>query len=159
MANFKRSLPAFLLAPFIGMLTGCAETDTEIFFASVPTHDNENFAYTDIHQLSLTLSGVTKEIDETGFNPILKCKLHLENTRHGPWPQAWVAFNISVLAFNSEVSSLKRAGVLQGHAMDIEFQIDLPKFGIKSSDIAISIQPVAWMPSFPLNIIDNETAQ
>ena len=138
---------------------GCTENNTETFFADVPNVANENFAYSDIHQLSLTLSDVVKDIDESGFSPILKCKFHLENNQHGPWPQAWVAFNISVLVLDSEISSIKRAGILQGHAMDIEFQIDLPKFGIKSDDITISIQPVAWMPSFPLNIIDSKTTQ
>ena len=159
MANFKQSLPTCVFASFFGTLMGCTENDTETFFADVPNVANENFAYSDIHQLSLTLSDVAKDIDESGFSPILKCKFHLENNQHGPWPQAWVAFNISVLVLDSEVSSIKRAGILQGHAMDIEFQIDLPKFGIKSDDITISIQPVAWMPSFPLNIIDNETTQ
>lgn len=159
MANFKQNFPTYLLASLLGALSGCSETNTESFFAHVPNSANENFAYSDIHQLSLTLSDVTKDIDETGFSPILRCKLHLENAQHGPWPQAWVAFNISVLALDSEISSIKRAGILQDHAMDIQFQIDLPKFGIKPADITISIQPVAWMPSFPLNIIDNEAVQ
>lgn len=159
MANFKQNLPTYLLVSLLGALIGCSETNTETFFTHVPSTANEDFAYSDIHQLSLTRSDVTKEIDETGFSPILKCKFHLENNQHGPWPKAWVAFNISVLALGSEVSSIKRAGILQGHAMDIEFQINLPKFGIKPDDIVINIQPIAWMPSFPLNIVDHEAVQ
>jgi hypothetical protein len=152
MANFKRLLLILTTA-----LLGCSENDETEFFANIPEKERQQFAYQDIHQLSLTLSKLTKDIDETGFSPILKCAFHLEDNQHGPWPQAWVAFNISVLVSNVEITSIKRAGVLQGHSMDIQFQHELPKFGVKPENIKINIKPIAWMPSYPLIIINNET--
>jgi hypothetical protein len=147
MANFK----LFLFLPVVFIL-GCSE-QVPHFFSDMTLNDTKNFKYQDVHQLSLTLSNLTKKIDETGFSPVLKCAFHLENTKHGPWGQAWVAFNISVLVDNKEVIAINRADVLQNHIIDIEFQHELPKFGVKLKDIKIKIQPIAWMPSYPLNII------
>lgn len=151
MANFKQ----LILTPFVALL-GCNDHNDAYFFSSMPLQEKQPFVYQDIHKLALTLSNLTKEIDESGFSPVLKCKFHLENTLHGPWPQAWVAFDISVLVSNTEITSIKRAGVLQGYSMDIEFQQNLPKFGVKPADITINITPIAWMPSYPLIILDSE---
>lgn len=147
MANFK----LILCLPLV-LILGCRE-QTPHFFSDITLDEKNKFAYLEAHQLSLTLSKLTKEIDESGFNPILNTAFHLEDEQHGPWAQAWVAFNISILVAGKEIVAIKRAGVLQDHSMDINVQQTLPKFGIKPSDVQIQIQPIAWMPSYPLNIL------
>jgi hypothetical protein len=147
MANFK--LVTYLSLFF---LFGCNEQSPH-FFSDIALDDKNKFAYHEAHQLSLTLSKLTKRIDESGFSPILHSQFHLEDEQHGPWAQAWVAFNISIKVSGKEVVAIKRAGVLQNHSMDIKVQQELPKFGIKPDQVQIQIQPIAWMPSYPLNII------
>lgn len=132
--------------------TGCTDTSLPHFFSEISMDADNKIHYQDIHRLSLSLVTLKKNIDETGFNPILNCYLRLENAQKGPWNQAWVAFNINVFVNKHKVASIKRAGILQHHAMEVEIQQQLPKFGLKSKDIKIEITPIAWMPSYPLEI-------
>ncbi|NVK37674.1 MAG: hypothetical protein HWE18_07105 [Gammaproteobacteria bacterium] len=148
MANSK-----FILAGVSYLLTtGCSEPSLPHFFSDIGTDRDNKIQYQDIHRLSLSLVTLKKTIDETGFNPVLNCYLRLENENQGPWNQAWVAFNINVFVSKHKVASIKRAGILQNHAMEVDIQQDLPRFGLKSKDIKIEITPVAWMPSYPLQI-------
>ena len=150
MANFK----PFMLLPVLALL-GCDEQRPH-FFSDIALDEKNKFAYHEAHQLSLTLSELTKKIDESGFSPMLHTEFHLEDEQHGHWAQAWVAFNISIKVSEQEIVSIQRAGVLQNHSMDIKVQQELPKFGIKPEHIQIHIQPIAWMPSYPLNILVND---
>lgn len=150
MVNFK----PLLLLPAL-LILGCYD-DASDFFSDISFDEKKNIEYQNIHQLSLSLSKLTKTIDESGFSPVLKCQFHLENTLHGPWPQAWVAFNIGIFVGDQKVTAIKRAGVLQDHYMDIQFQQELPRFGIDIDKVKINITPIAWMPSYPLNIVTND---
>lgn len=132
--------------------TGCLDTSLPHFFSDISLDSDNKIQYQDVHRLSLSLVALKKNIDESGFNPILNCYLRLENARKGPWNQAWVAFNISVFVNKHKVASIKRAGILQNHAMEVDIQQQLPKFGLNAKEIKIEITPIAWMPSYPLEI-------
>ena len=154
MANFKYGL-------FIGLslvLTGCQDDSPSSFFNNLALNTEQKIEYQDIHRLSLVLSDLEKKIDESGFSPTLKCQFQLKDTLNGMWQQAWIAFRVSIVIAKKEIASIKRAGVMEGHTMEIQFQHELPKFGYKPSDIEIIVHPIAWMPSFPLTITSDDNA-
>jgi len=148
MANFK----LYLYAPLLALLLGCIEQEENQFFLDLSSDETKQFHYRDIHNVTLTLSDIEKSIDETGFSPIFKGAFSLENQQYGPFESAWVAFTINILLNHKEIASIQRAGVLQNHKMDVQFQLDLPKFGVAPEKVKIDITPIAWMPSYPLFI-------
>jgi len=150
MDNFKRVLTAALI---FASLTGCSDNNQTDAFFKISVTDQQTVHYRDVHHLTLTISDITKAIDESAFNPVFKCHFQLENINHGPWDQAWVAFNISLQIGSKIIASIKRAGVLQNHIMDIHIQHNLPNFGYDIDDVEVKVTPIAWMPSYPL-IID-----
>ena len=119
---------------------------------------SQKIEYQDIHQLNLSITNLDNQIDESGFSPVLKSRFRLNNKNGGPWPQAWVAFNINISIKGKKVVSIAKADVMQEHSLHIEFEQNLPKFGIKTDDLTIKITPVAWMPTFPLQIQSQESA-
>ncbi|GAA6135284.1 hypothetical protein NBRC116188_20740 [Oceaniserpentilla sp. 4NH20-0058] len=143
----------FVLIPF---LFGCIEQEEDQFFTGSASDVEKRFHYRDIHNITLSLSQLNKVIDETGFAPIFKGQFSLENTQQGPFEKAWVAFTINILVANKIIASIQRAGVLQDHKMDVQFQHNLPKFGLSEEQVTIKVTPVAWMPSYPLSISRDE---
>ena len=119
------------------------------FFSSIQNKDN-HIEYQGVHQMSLNVTALNKLIDESGFAPILKCELLLENLKQGPWPQAWVAFNINIYVKGQKLAT--KAGALDSHQLMVIFDQNLPKFGLKEEDLSINVDPIAWMPTYPLNI-------
>lgn len=110
--------------------------------------------YHDVHQLKLEIMELTTVIDESGFSPKLKGTLRLENTKRGPWPQAWVALHIDIMLKNEPLAELTKADVIENHHMDIFFEQELPRFGISKERIRVQVRPIAWMPTYPLVVED-----
>ena len=148
MANFK-TLISLLGCLF---LIGCSDQEENQFFLDLSADGTQQFHYRNIHDMTLTLSKIQKSIDESGFSPVLKGKFSIENTQRGPFEQAWVAFTVNIIIGDQEIASLQRAGILQEHQMDVQFQHNLPKFGLHPEAIKIRVTPIAWMPSYPLFI-------
>ncbi len=155
MPNFKVLLNGF----FSLLLVGCLDLPKEEFFSSTTLNQKSHeVEYQAIHKLNLAISELVKEVDESGFSPKLKSQFKLNNLSGGPWPQAWVAFNIEVHLKGKQLASISKANVLQNHSLVISFEQHLPKFGIGQEDLDIRVTPVAWMPTFPLQIMPNEAA-
>lgn len=149
MRNFK----LLALPILVFLLAGCQEESH--FFVSIKEQENR-INYSDVHTMNLNVTALNKFVDETGFAPILKCELLLENLKHGPWPQAWVAFDIHIYVKGEKLSTITRAGALENHQLMVVFDQNMPKFGLAESEIAINIEPIAWMPTYPLEIDSNE---
>ena len=152
MRNFKHAW--LLLAPLL--LSGCS--DNAHFFNSIE-NNSDGIHYSDTHQMNLHVTTFNKVIDESGFAPVLKCELLIENLKKGPWPQAWVAFNIDIYVKKQKLATLTKAGALESHQLIVFFDQNLPKFGYTLEDLDIDIQPISWMPTYPLSIETHETAQ
>ncbi len=154
MPNFKYvSLILFTLS-----ISACFNFSNEEFFnTSHVNEDSRQIEYQDIHRLNLSITDLNNHIDESGFAPILKSQFILNNKSDGPWPQAWVAFNINIFIKKQKLASIAKADVMQEHSLHIKFEQSLPKFGIKPEDLTIKISPIAWMPTFPLNILPLKT--
>ncbi len=148
MRNFRFPICAgFVFA----LTTGCSEQTG--FFSDIDNQDVQ-IQYHDGHQLQLDIVELSTVIDEGGFSPKLKGTLRLENLKQGPWPHAWVALHIDIHLDQQPLAEISRAAVIENHHMDIYFEQELPRFGIKKDKIAIQVHPVGWMPTFPL-IINN----
>ncbi len=155
MPNFKVLLNGCLSL----LLVGCLDLPKEEFFSSTTVNQKSHeVEYQAIHKLNLAITELVKEVDETGFSPKLKSQFKLNNLNGGPWPQAWVAFNIEVHFKGKQLASISKANVLQNHSLVISFEQHLPKFGIGQEDIDIRVSPVAWMPTFPLQIMTDEAS-
>lgn len=148
MANFKHACVIITSL----LLIGCFNHEENQFFLDLDPDGSKRFHYRDIHTMSLTLSKLETSVNETGFNPILTGRFTLENTQKSPFHSAWVAFTINLLIADKTVATFQKAGVLKQHKINVEFQHNLPSFGIKPEQIKIDITPVAWMPSYPLSI-------
>ncbi len=139
------------------ILTACLDSSQGQFFSTRLSDDTQKFEYQDIHQLKLAISELVKEVDESGFSPILKTHFTLKDLSNGPWPQAWVAFNIKIYVKDEELALISKANVMQDHRLTVSFEQHLPKFGIRQDDLKIQVMPVAWMPTFPLHIMSDST--
>lgn len=152
MRNFKRGL--FGVSASL-LLIGCGESG--YFYSDLELNDSTSQVhYHDVHQLKLEVLELTTAIDETGFSPKLKGTLRLENTKRGPWPQAWVALHIDILLNNEPLAELTKADVIENHHMDIFFEQELPRFGISKERIRVQVRPIAWMPTYPLVVGSHE---
>ncbi len=150
MPNFKVLINGLLSL----LLAGCLDMSNEQFFSSTTLNEqSKEVEYQDIHQLNLAISELVKEVDESGFSPKLKSQFTLHNLSGGPWPQAWVAFNIEVSLRGKALASISKANVMQDHSLSVSFEQHLPKFGISQENLTIRVTPVAWMPTFPLHIL------
>lgn len=148
MANFK-----FVFCVLLSLsLLGCTNQEENQFFLDLSSDGTQRFHYRGIHDVTLTLYDMEKYIDESGFSPLFKGSFSLENTNHGPFESAWVAFNIEILIGKKHIATIQRAGVLQNHKMHVQFKHDLPKFGLKPKQVTVLVNPIAWMPSYPLFI-------
>ncbi len=155
MLNFKGVIHGLLIWP----LAGCLDMSTEQFFSSTTLNEHsKEVEYQAIHQLNLAISDLVKEVDEASFSPKLKSHFTLHNLNGGPWPQAWVAFNIRILLRGKELARLSKANVMQDHSLTVSFEQHLPKFGISPDELTIRVTPVAWMPTFPLHILPSPPA-
>ncbi len=137
------------------MLTACLDFPKEQFFSTRLSDKNPKMEYQDIHQLNLAINGLVKEVDESGFSPKLKTHFTLKDLSDGPWPQAWVAFNIDVYLKDKKLARISKANVMQDRTLTVSFEQHLPKFGLSQDEISIRVTPVAWMPTFPLHIMPN----
>ncbi len=137
------------------MLTACLDLPKEQFFSTRLNENNQKVEYQDIHQLNLAINGLVKEVDESGFSPKLKTHFSLKDLSDGPWPQAWVAFNIDIFLEDKKLARISKANVMQDRTLTVSFEQHLPKFGISQDEISIRVTPVAWMPTFPLHIMPN----
>jgi hypothetical protein len=144
------------LGPFsILLLTACIDSndDSQHFFqnanALIP---GDTIEYSDIHKLSLSISPITKVINETGFSPLLNVSFSLNTAPPTTWPQAWVAFTVTTYINNKPISSRSDSKSIQQEKLDISFEQVLPKFGIKVNDISIEVLPISWAPGYPLTI-------
>ena len=148
MRNFSR----FLFGSLVLCLTaGCSEQAG--FFSDIDKQGAQ-IQYLDGHELQLDIVELSTTIDESGFSPKLKGTIRLENLKRGPWPQAWVALHINIHLDQQPLAEFSRASVIEKHHMDIYFEQELPRFGIKKEKIAVQVRPVGWMPTFPL-VINN----
>ena len=99
------------------ILTACLDFPKEQFFSTRLSDKNPKMEYQDIHQLNLAINGLVKEVDESGFSPKLKTHFTLKDLSDGPWPQAWVAFNIDVYLKDKKLArQVKKANRLSGRA-------------------------------------------
>jgi len=145
MPNFKPTL--MVLASVL--LMACS--DSAHFFTSIE-EESDGIHYSDVHKMKLDVTALNKVVDESGFAPVLKCELLIENLQKGPWPQAWVAFNIDIYIKDQKLATLTKAGALESHQLMVFFDQNLPKFGFTVNDIKIDIEPISWMPTYPLSI-------
>ncbi len=137
------------------MLTACLDFPKEQFFSTRISEKNQKVEYQDIHKLNLAINGLVKEVDESGFSPKLKTHFTLKDLSDGPWPQAWVAFNIDVYLKDKKLARISKANVMQDRTLTVTFEQHLPKFGITQDELSIRVTPVAWMPTFPLHIMSD----
>ncbi len=150
MPNFNRI--GFICIAFT--LSGCLDLTQEQFFSTTAINqESQTMEYQDIHKLNLAISMLHKEVDESGFSPKLKSNFELNNLNEGPWAQAWVAFNINIFINDEKIASLTKADVMQNHRLNVEFEQHLPKFGITQNELRIRVSPIAWMPTYPLQIL------
>lgn len=157
MRNFNTLSATTVIAMVIMSCSGCMEepqTDSKPhFFKSTSINQNSNqVEYLPIHQLKLEARNLKTKIDETGFAPKLIGYVELVNQSKGPWPQAWIAVNVELTIKDRKLATITKAGVLQDHQLSINIDQELPKFGLKTKDIRLSVTPIAWMPTYPLSI-------
>ena len=152
MRNFKGI--ALILSVFL--LNGCSD-DGHFFDTALINNQSQQIEFQAVHQLSLTIQDMNKKIDESGFSPKFKSQFILSDTSKGPWPHALVAFNIELMLKDKRLAQITRAGAMDNHTLSVDIEQTLPSFGIKEKDITLNVKPIAWMPTFPLNIQD--TAQ
>lgn len=145
MRNFKYTL--IVLSSVL--LMACS--DDGHFFTSLE-EQSDGIHYSNVHEMTLDVTALNKVLDESGFAPVLKCELLIENLQQGPWPQAWVAFNIDIYIKGQKLATLTKAGALESHQLMVFFDQNLPKFGFTIDDIKIDIEPISWMPTYPLSI-------
>ncbi len=156
MPNFKIIIYVF----FTIALSACLDLSQEEFFSTASINKKSSqMEYQDIHKLNLAISMLYKEVDESGFSPKLKSHFQLKNQNEGPWAQAWVAFSIDIYLNEERIASIAKANVLQNHRLKVEFEQHLPKFGISQHELQVRISPIAWMPTFPLQIMAPETKE
>ena len=149
MRNFK-GLALILIS---GLMLGCLNEDNGHFFdTALINTQSQQIEYQAVHQLNLTIKDMDNQVDEAGFSPKFKSQFQLVDTSKGPWPQAWVAFNIELSIKGSKLAEITRAGAMENHSLVVDIEQTLPRFGIKAGQIDINIKPIAWMPTFPLNI-------
>jgi hypothetical protein len=151
MPKFKPLICGLLTLP----LTACLDSSEETFFSTKLSDKNSKIEFLDIHQLNLAIGQLVNEIDESGFSPILKSHFTLKDLSDGPWPQSWVAFNIGIYLEDEVLAHMSKANVMQDHTLTVTFEQPLPRFGIKQNELSIRVTPVAWMPTFPLNIVSD----
>ncbi|EAT11771.1 hypothetical protein HF888_06030 [Bermanella marisrubri] len=121
------------------------------FFHNERSYDG-HFKLNKSHNLTLRKGPVKWDIDESGFSPLLEASFVLNSRKKGMWPKAWVAFNIHLFWKKEALAHIPRSGVMVDHELKISFRQSLPKFGIKPQDLHVEIEPIAWMPAFPLQI-------
>ena len=151
MRNFK-----IASAIIIGsaLCASCLESQQAGFVNSTNLNQHNQVEFQPIHQLKLTVSDLHKEIDESGFSPILKSHFQLKNLQDGQWPQAWVVFSVNVFLKDLKILSSTQSQALQDNNLRVNFEHPLPSFGIKKDELTIRITPIAWMPTFPLHFSD-----
>ncbi len=142
----------FYLAVVLSLMSGCSELSEQGFFSAANNKVNTGVMYQDIHQLKLVISDLHKEVDETGFSPVLKSSFQLNDLSESLWPQAWIVFSISIRIKDKELAKITRANAMLNHNLNVEFEQSLPRFGINHKDLAIVVTPITWMPAFPLQI-------
>ncbi len=133
----------------------CTDTQQTGFFNNTSVNQHNQVEFQPIHQLELTISDLHKEIDESGFSPILKSHFQLKNLQHSQWPQAWVVFSINVFIKDLEILSVTQSKALQNNLLQVSFEQPLPSFGINNDQLTIRVTPIAWMPTFPLHFLDS----
>lgn len=134
-------------------ISGCND-DGHFFDTALINTQSQQIEFKPVHQLNLTIEDMNKNVDESGFSPKFKSHFRLSDTTKGPWPQAWVAFVIELSIKNKRLAQITRAGAMNEHTLQVDIEQTLPSFGINEKDISISVKPIAWMPTFPLNIQD-----
>lgn len=152
MRNFKGLALLIVLAVF----AGCYDSDQQFFDSALINNQSNQIEFQSIHQLNLTIEDMKNRVDESGFSPKLKSEFTLSDQTKGPWPHAWVAFNIELSVKGKKLAQITRASAMHNHSLTVNFEQTLPNFGVKAKDVAIEIKPIAWMPTFPLII--EETA-
>jgi len=149
MHNFNQCFYSAILLSFI---CGCSELSEQGFFSAANSKVNKEVKYQNIHQLKLVISDLYKEVDETGFSPVLRSNFQLNELSESLWPQAWIVFSISIRIKDKELAKITRANAMLNHNLNVEFEQSLPSFGINHKDLDIVVTPITWMPSFPLQI-------
>ena len=134
------------------LLGGCFNDNSHFFDTALINDQSQQIEFKAVHQLNLTIGEMANEVDESGFSPKFKSQFQLVDSSKGPWPHAWVAFNIELMVKNKKVAEITRAGALDQHKLVVDIEQTLPSFGIKATDVSLNIKPIAWMPTFPLNI-------
>lgn len=132
----------------------CTDTQQTGFFNNTSVNQHNQVEFQSMHQLELTVSDLHKEIDESGFSPILKSHFQLKNLQHSQWPQAWVVFSINVFLKDLEILNVTQSKALQDNHLQVTFEQPLPSFGINNDELTIRVTPIAWMPTFPLHFLD-----
>lgn len=150
MRNFNY-ISTFILGSIL--CTSCTEPQAG-FFDDTNVNQHNQVEFQSIHQLELTVSNLHKEVDESGFSPILKSHFQLNNLQHSQWPQAWVVFSINVFLKDVEILSVTQSKALQDNHLQVTFEQPLPSFGINNDELSIRVTPIAWMPTFPLHFVD-----
>ena len=133
-------------------LSGCSDNTDRFFHVIEPENQTSKIEYSDIHRMNLAISEMSKSIDESGFSPSLNATFSLTNSQTGPWPQAWVAFIVNISIKDKLLASMTKSGSLHEHSLKVSVNQLLPKFGIKKDDINIEVNPISWMPTYPLVI-------
>ncbi len=151
MHNFKK-ISGLIICTVL--CVSCLDTPQTGFVNSTNLNQQNQVEFQPIHQLKLTVSDLHKEIDESGFSPILKSHFQLKNLQDGQWPQAWVVFSINVFLKDLKVLSTTQSQALQNNSLRVDFEQTLPNFGIKKDELTIRVTPIAWMPTFPLHFSD-----
>ena len=153
MHNSNRGFISAAVAVMLALCSGCWESPPSqdaaphFFKSTAINQSNNQVEYLPIHQLKLEARAVKTKIDETGFAPKLIGYVELINQSKGPWPQAWIAVNVDLTLKDRKLATITKAGVLQDHQLSINIDQELPKFGIKTKDIRLSVTPIAWMPT------------
>lgn len=148
-----------LLMTAVFFLSGCLDDDpnkqdipTQSSFFDLSLSANKQIQFSSQHTLTLTRSPIEWRIDESGFEPKLLASFKLKVEDESEWPMLWVAFNVNLAIKDKPLAKIARTGVMNNQELKVQIRQNLPRFGLDIDQLKLTIQPIAWMPAFPLQI-------
>ena len=139
-----RVYKAFINAAIVSACTACSQNQDPL-----PANT----------QLTLKYDPIEFEIDESGFSPRLLGFTTLRLQRNPPWPHVWVAFRISMHINNQPLADITQSKIMTSNEFSLQFEQTLPTFGIKQDTITITLHPLGWIPSYPLDLENSTTIE
>jgi len=157
MLKFNTTKTLLIAAAFF--MSGCLNNEenkqdmaTQSSFFDLDLNTNNQVEFSSQHTLALTRSPIEWRIDESGFEPKLLASFKLNVEGQNEWPMLWVAFNVNLAINDKPLAKIARTGVMHNQELQVQIRQNLPRFGLDIDQLKLTIQPIAWMPAFPLQI-------